>query len=245
MFHVEWSIVGQLVRKGIPMGAQVLVISLSSVLMIALVNRFGVETTAAYGALRQLWTYVMMPALAMAVAVSTITAQNIGARSWYRVKQSARIGIGYSFVVTGGAVAMVYLAGSSAYSLFLPDRSLALPIAGHINQIVTWSLIFMTIPVVLFGVMRATGAVIAPLLIHTLSLLFVRYLLAAVLLERWHSDAIWWSFTISAGIDVVLAVLYYRYGRWRRVQAYTSAIPTGRAGQDGEPDPSRGWTSDA
>jgi len=51
---VDWSIVRELVRKGLPMGAQLLVISLSSVLMIALVNRFGVDTAAAYGALLQL-----------------------------------------------------------------------------------------------------------------------------------------------------------------------------------------------
>lgn len=78
LFHVDWSIVRELVGKGVPMGAQVLVISLSSVLMITLVNRFGVETTAAYGALMQLWMYIIMPALAMATAVSTVAAQNVG-----------------------------------------------------------------------------------------------------------------------------------------------------------------------
>lgn len=214
--RVDWSIARELVCKGIPIGAQVLVVSLSSVLMIALVNRFGVDTTAAYGALLQLWTYILMPALAMAAAVSTIAAQNVGAKNWRRVKRTAHVGMGCSFVVTGAVVAIVYAVQGHAYRLFLPAGSPALDIASHVNGIVTWSLAFMSIPLVLFGVMRAAGAVMVPLLVHILSLLVVRYPLAVVLLDRWQADAIWWSFTISAMVDVLLAALYYRYGGWYR-----------------------------
>src|SRR5581483_8086735 len=48
LLRIDWVIVGALVRKGIPMSAQMLVLSLSGVLMITLVNRFGVDTTAAF-----------------------------------------------------------------------------------------------------------------------------------------------------------------------------------------------------
>lgn len=115
-------------------------------------------------------------------------------------------------------VAAVYAADSYTYRLFLPEDSAALPIASHVNSIVTWSMIFLGIPLVLFGVMRAAAAVLVPLLVHILSLLVVRYPLAAMLIDRWQVDAIWWSFTISTGIEVVLAALYYRYGGWHRVQ---------------------------
>lgn len=58
-----------------------------------------------------------------------------------------------------------------------------------------------------------------PLLVHVLSLLIVRYPLAAVLSNRWQVDAMWWSFTISAGVDSLLAVVYYyRYGDWYRAR---------------------------
>lgn len=220
ILRVDWSIVREIVRKGTPMGMQVLVVSLSSVLMISLVNRFGVDTTAAYGAVIQLWNYILMPALAIAFAVATIAAQNIGAKNWDRVKHAARIGMGYSFVVTSLIVALIYAADIYAFRLFLPEGSAALPIASHINHIMTWSLIFMTIPHVLFVVMRAAGEVMVPLLVHVLSLLIVRYPLAAMLLERWQADAIWWSFAISAGIDVVLAMLYYHYGDWHRMERF-------------------------
>src|SRR5262249_30767407 len=41
MLRPDWSVVSVLIRKGIPMSAQMLVLSLSGVLMISIVNHFG------------------------------------------------------------------------------------------------------------------------------------------------------------------------------------------------------------
>src|SRR4029077_14155455 len=65
LLKVDWSVVATLVKKGVPMSAQMLVLSLSGVLMITLVNRFGVDTTAAFGAALQIWNYIQMPAFAV------------------------------------------------------------------------------------------------------------------------------------------------------------------------------------
>src|SRR3546814_2793674 len=54
-----------IVAKGVPMGAQMLVISGAGLVMVGLVNREGLVTAAAYGATLQLWNYVQMPALAV------------------------------------------------------------------------------------------------------------------------------------------------------------------------------------
>src|SRR6218665_3216367 len=74
-----------MVRKGLPMGLQMIVISSSALAMQGLINRQGVVTTAAYGVTQQLWTYVQMPAMALGAAVSAMAAQNIGAGNWDRV----------------------------------------------------------------------------------------------------------------------------------------------------------------
>jgi Na+-driven multidrug efflux pump len=215
MLRVDSAIVGTLVRKGIPMSGDILVLSLSSVLMITLVNRFGVDTTAAFGASIQLWNYVLMPAVAVAVAVSTMVSQNVGAQKWDRVKSIARVGVVYSMLSTGCIVLVIEILDTHAFELFVPTGSQALLIASHINRVVTWSWVFLGVSMVLLGIARATGAVMAPLLIATLSLLVLRFPLAEMLLNRWQADAIWWSFPISSALDVVLAGLYYKYGGWR------------------------------
>jgi len=215
LLKVDWGVVGTLVKKGIPMSAQMLVMSLSGVLMITLVNRFGVDTTAAFGAALQLWNYIQMPAFAVAMAMSAMTAQNVGAAKWTRVRSIARVGVLYNVVLTGTIALAMELLDESLFALFLPAGSGARVVASHLNHVVTGSFVFFAISVALFGVVRATGAVFAPLIILTISLLVVRFPLAELYLGRYGVDAVWWSFPLSSALSALLAVLYYRYGGWR------------------------------
>ena len=73
--------------------------------------------------------------------------------------------------------------------------------------------------------MRATGAVIAPLLILAFSMWVVRIPFANMLLPSWGADAIWWSFPLSAVLSNVCAIAYYRFGNWRRVELMPGAAP--------------------
>jgi len=213
--QVNWSIVGTLVKKGIPMSAQMLVVSLSAVLMITLVNRFGVDTTAAFGAAMQIWNYIQMPAFAVGMGISAMSAQNVGAGKWDRVTRIAGWGVLYSVLLTGSVTFLIELLDTRIFGLFLPAGSTALHIASHLNRIVTGSFIFFGISVALFGVVRATGAVIAPLVVLTISLLVVRFPLAIFFLDRYQADAVWWSFPVSSVLSALLAFLYYRFGGWR------------------------------
>jgi putative MATE family efflux protein len=215
MLRLDWRIVWTLVKKGIPMSAQMMVLSLSGVLMISIVNHFGVDTAAAFGASLQLWNYIQMPAFAVGMAASTMAAQNVGARKWDRVASIARVGVVYALLLTGSVVLVLELFASHAYALFLPAGSAAMEVSTHINRIATPSFIFFGITLVLFGVVRATGAVMAPLVTLTLALLVVRVPLAEAFIDRLGADSVWWSFPLSSVFATILAVLYYKYGGWR------------------------------
>src|SRR6476469_7132470 len=90
-----------IVKKGLPMGLQMIVISSSALATMGLVNREGVDTTAAFGVAMQLWTYIQMPAMALSAAASAMSAQNIGAGKWERVSAITRNGIAYNLIITG------------------------------------------------------------------------------------------------------------------------------------------------
>src|SRR5215468_10388882 len=135
--RVDGAVVAVLVRKGIPMSAQLLVISLSGVLMITLVNRFGVDTTAAFGAAFQLWNYIQMPTFAVGMAVSAMAAQNVGASKWDRVNEIARAGVLFSVVITGSMVVLIEFLDQRAFQIFVPAHSPALLVATHLNHVVT------------------------------------------------------------------------------------------------------------
>ena len=101
------------------MGLQMIVISRSALALIGLVNREGVDTTAAFGVAMQLWTYVQMPAMALGAAVSAMAAQNIGAGRWDRVSASRARGRSRRCSITGVLVVLLTLADRPALALFL------------------------------------------------------------------------------------------------------------------------------
>jgi putative MATE family efflux protein len=228
VFKPKPALLRTLVAKGLPMGLQMVVISSSAIVMISLVNTYGTDTTAAYGVASQLWTYVQMPALALGAGVSSMAAQNVGAGLWNRVDRIATVGVGLNLVLTGALAVVLYAFNRHSLGIFLPDGTQAIAIAQHINMIVVWSFVAFGVTIVLFGVVRATGAVYAPLIILFISIWLIRLPVASLLQERFGADAIWWSFPLGAMVSLMLAAAYYRYGGWRdsRMAAGTPADDT-------------------
>jgi Na+-driven multidrug efflux pump len=232
--------------KGFPMGLQMVVMSLSGLVMIGLVNREGVDVTAAYGVAQQLWTYLQMPAMAIGTAVSAMAAQNIGARRWDRVGRITLSGVLAHIALTGVMIVVLTLFDRAALGLFLGADSPALPIAHHIQIIASWSFVLFGVTLVLFATVRANGAVIAPLLILAFGVVVARVGFALVLLPRFGADVLWWSFPAGSIVTFVLAGLYYRYSNWRaigmlnkvveeetREQSYADGEPGGRLNPSG------------
>ena len=227
--NIDRAILRALFSKGIPMGLQMIVMSLSMLVLISLVNRFGAHTTAAYGACFQLWNYIQMPSIAIGMAASSMAAQNVGAGKWDRVQRVALAGVGFNFLTTGSLVLLIYLFNRGALNLFLPATGGAIEIAQHINAIVVWSFIFFGVSFVLAGVVRSTGAVIPPLIILVIALWVVRIPFAYGFVDRWGSDAIWWSFPLGSLISMLLSAGYYRFGNWRQARMLAPAPAAGTA----------------
>jgi len=214
----DFAIVRSLVTKGLPMGFQMIVISLAAVTMLSFVNRYGVHTSAAYGAAAQLWTYVQMPAMALGAAVSSMAAQNVGAGKMDRVEQVARTGALYAILFTGLPVLAIYLADPWVLRAFLPGSSPSLAIAVHINSIVLWGFIPFGVAFIFSGIVRATGAVWPPLLAMIISLWGVRVPLALFLEPQLGADAVWISFPIGSATTCLLAGGYFLWGGWRKAK---------------------------
>jgi putative MATE family efflux protein len=219
------AILKTIVVKGFPMGIQMIVISLSALALIGMVNREGVETTAAFGVALQLWTYVQMPAMALGAAVSAMAAQNIGAGKWERVSAITRSGVGYTILITAVLVVVLTLADRSVLALFMGGDSPALPIAKHIHLLATWNFILFGVTMVIFGTVRANGAVWAPLIILAIGLVPIRFGWIFGTQGWLGADAIWTSFPISSFANLALAVVYYRYGGWRKARMMAQPEP--------------------
>ena len=212
----EPRLVRTILDKGVPIGAQMLVLSSAGLAMVGLVNRNGIDTVAAYGITQQLWAYVQMPALAIGAAVSAMAAQNIGAGKWDRVARVTRSGLLYNSVMTGVLVAAILLFDRPIFTLFIGSGSPAIPVAEHISLIATWGFVLFGCTMVLFGVVRANGAVWGPLAILFIAMFPVRLGIAFAMTPVLGVDALWWSFPAGSGATLAMAALYYRYADWRK-----------------------------
>jgi putative MATE family efflux protein len=222
LLRMDWRIIRLTVQKGVPMGLNMIIVSLANLLLIHIVNGFGTEATAAFGIANQISSYVQMPALAIGGAATSMAAQNIGAGRWDRVNRITGVGIGFNVMLTGALVLILLVLNREAVSLFVEDAG-AIEIGMHINNVTLWSFIIFGIFNVMAGVVRSAGAVMAPLVFAFISLMLVRTPLAAWLGEAYGLDAVWWCFPVSFTMAALLNTFYYKYGGWRKARLLEQA----------------------
>jgi putative MATE family efflux protein len=208
-------------RMGLPMGLTMIIMSGSAVVMIGLVNREGVDTTAAFGVMNQFWSYVQMPAVAVGSAVGAMAAQNIGANKWSRVSHIVWSGIAINLLMSGVLIGLITIFARPLLELFLPGTSPAVAIAIHINHVIGWSFILMGVSVVVTFAVRANGAVLAPLLILIFSAVIVRFSIGFGLYDSFGADAIWGAFIATSIASCLLSIGYYVHGGWKSAKPMT------------------------
>jgi putative MATE family efflux protein len=218
-WHLLWPdmrILRSLVFKGMPMGAQMILMSGAGVVMLGFVNSYGALTAAAYAAASQVWTYVQMPGMAIGASVSSMAAQNIGAGRWDRVNKIAISGVLSGMAITSSIAALIYALGGLSLFFLLPAGSDAIPLAVHINHMVLWAFVLFNAAFALSGVVRSTGAVIPPLIILGISMWGIRVPFTALLTPHFGVEAVWWSFPLGTITSSVLTALYFAFGGWRK-----------------------------
>ena len=205
-----------LVRRGVPLALESVIVQGAYFTLLGMVNQYGANTAAAYAAAAQLWTYVQLPANALAAAMSAMAAINIGAGRWHRVGQIALRGCLLSLGISTAATAIVYALGDLPLRLFVPGGGEVLDIAWRINVHALWGWIALAVSMGLFAIMRANGAMLAPMLIFAATMWLCRVPFA-VGLQPWLGDAaIWWSFPFGSVCAALGAWAWYRRGLWRR-----------------------------
>lgn len=220
----NWGELRFIIGRGLPMGAQMLVISGAGLIMVGLVNREGLVTAAAYGATLQLWNYIQMPALAVGAAVSSMAAQNIGAQRWDRVAGVTNSGIAINLAMTGVLIALLLLFDRAALALFLGSGSAAIDVARNIQYIATWTFLPFGTTIVLISTLRANGSVVPPLVILFLSMFPIRLGIYYFGYPVIGSDILWWSFPLSSLASLAMAWAVYKRGNWRRALPQAKAV---------------------
>lgn len=212
--RVDRAILAKVLRIGLPTGLSMITISLAEVAVLFLVNGFGSQATAAYGAVNQIVSYVQFPAISIAITASILGAQAIGAGRIHMLGAIARTGIYMNLVLTGGLVLLGYLFSRSVLGLFITDTAVV-ELAQTLLHIMLWSSVIMGMSMVLSGLMRASGAVLWPTAISMFAIGCVEVPVAWYLSRSYGLNGIWAAYPVAFLAMLALQTAYYR-GVWRK-----------------------------
>ena len=112
--------------------------SAAELVLLGLVNRYGSDATAAYGAVGQVMTYVQFPALSIAISVSIFGAQAIGRGQAGQIGAIVTTGLQMNLWLTGGLAVLGYLFARPLMGLFITETAV-LDLAERLLHIVLWS----------------------------------------------------------------------------------------------------------
>ncbi|MEC3421815.1 MATE family efflux transporter, partial [Bacillus cereus] len=121
--RMDGELLKLLLRLGIPASINMILVSLSEIAVIAFVNRYGSDATAAYGVVNQVASYVQMPAVSLGITVSIFAAQSIGANQFDRLQKVVKAGIIMNYVIGGLLISLIYLFSRDILSLFLTSQT--------------------------------------------------------------------------------------------------------------------------
>ncbi|MBU4283994.1 MAG: MATE family efflux transporter [Nanoarchaeota archaeon] len=98
------KIIKDILKLGIPTTFEMGSIAIGSFMITYIVGALGTATLAAFGIVTRLFSFFMIPSLAISVSISTIVAQNFGAgnlkRAFISLKESAKLGFKIIIVIS-------------------------------------------------------------------------------------------------------------------------------------------------
>ncbi len=214
--RMDWELLKLLLRLGIPASINMILVSLSEIAVIAFVNRYGSDATAAYGVVNQVASYVQMPAVSLGITVSIFAAQSIGANQFDRLQKVVKAGIIMNYIIGGVLISLIYLFSRDILALFLTSQT-TIEIAHSFVMITLWSYLIFGHAQIISATMRASGTVLWPTVISVVSIWFVEVPVAYYL--SYHTslgiEGIWIGYPAAFIVSLILQYAYYKLS-WQK-----------------------------
>jgi putative MATE family efflux protein len=217
MLRPDFKLLRLILKLGVPAGMQMVISSIAGIVVVGLVNRFGSDATAAYGALGQVMSYVQFPAMSIGIAASIFAAQAIGAGHLQQLGAITRTALVLNLIITGGLILLAYLFSQHVVALFITDPEVV-ELTETLLHVVLWSILCFGWSVVFSGIMRASGTVYMPMVLSLACILLIE-LPGAIWLSQTSLGltGIWIAYAASFTMMLVLQASWYQFV-WKKKQ---------------------------
>lgn len=201
----------------VPSVIQQSIVAMGTLAVQGLVNTFGAESMAGYTAATKIDMIAIMPMVNVGNAVSTFTAQNIGAAKPERVKKGFRAGTVMSLAIAFSITILLFVCGETFVGAFMDSATNkeAIRVGVEYLRVVGMCYFMMGFMNCCNGVLRGSSDMkwfMASTLVNFSVRVVAAYSLASTALGM---KAIWYSIPVGWIIGIVISYGRYRSGRWK------------------------------
>jgi len=212
------AVVLKILKLGIPSSIEQSTRALGLAVMMLLVASFGTTVIASYGIGVRILSFVIIPAMGLSMATSTVVGQNVGALKNDRGVLAAKLGMLAGFVGLTVAGAALWLLAGPIVRAFVPTEPEVIAIGTQFLHIMAPAFGFFGIQMVMSGALAGAGNTVAAMALSILSFWVLRFPVSWVLAVPAELGplGIFWSFPISNVLAAVIAVGWFLRGSWIR-----------------------------
>ncbi len=212
--RIDFGILREIVRYGVPSGVQNSVIGLANVVLQSQVNSFGKLAMAAFGTQAKIEGFAFMPITGFNLALTTFVGQNLGARQYDRARKGARFGILSAMLLAEIIGVLYYIFAPDIIGLF-DETAGVIALGTQHARTLTLFYFLLAFSHSVAAVCRGAGKAFVPMLVMlsvwcVLRLTYVMTVMHLVGEIRY----IYMAYPITWSISSVIYFLYYRYSDW-------------------------------
>lgn len=209
-------------RIALPSILQQSTVSIGMMLVQSVVNSFGTQILAGFSAAMRIESLCVVPMSAIGNAMSSYTAQNIGAEKEERISQGYRMGNFMIIVIAVILCLFLEIAHKPLVALFLDNAASSQTIVTGESYLKFIGFFFCMIgfKMAVDGILRGAGAV-RVFTIANLVNLTLRVTIAKFGAPIWGVSMVWYAVPLGWLANFLISYGYYRTGKWKEAVSKT------------------------
>lgn len=214
--RIERSLLGRILRIGIPAGLQFVTFDFSNILIQSGINSFGDITMAAWTAHGKTDALTWMVTGAFGVSITTFVGQNFGAQKYSRIRKGTWTCLAMGVVMVAALDALLLAFRTPILGIYTDNPEVIAVGSMVMLSIMPYEFLFMPIEV-FAGTMRGVGNSLMPTLITGSCVCLFRVVWLMTAVRHWHSlKTLTLSYPLSWALAAAVFLVVYFKGNWLR-----------------------------
>lgn len=210
----DFYMLKQIIKNGLPTGAQNSVIAFANIVVQSNINAFGKMAVAGCGSYSKIEGFGFLPINCFTMALTTFISQNLGARQYDRAKKGARFGILCSVLMAEIIGILIYIFSPILISAFNSEPEV---VAYGVTQARTVTLFYCLLSYshCLAGIFRGSGRSIVPMIVMLVCWCVIRVSYITVIVRYIPViNVIFWAYPLTWFLSSTIFTIYYFKSDW-------------------------------